>query len=89
MINALNAINAKNPRTNGKRAAAFNLNNNNNGNKSFFVFLPLPRAAFPNRKQEPKHNASHEKKMKQTKKKNIGKVIKIAFRLEHFSFGYY
>lgn len=44
IISALNAINAKKPSTNGRRAAAFNLNSNNNGNKSFLVFLPFPRA---------------------------------------------
>jgi hypothetical protein len=43
---AFNEMRAKAPIANGKRAAAFNLNNKRRGNNIFFVFFPLPRAGI-------------------------------------------
>lgn len=46
MMRALNAMRARKPMANGRRAAAFNLNKRRSGNKSFFVFFPPLRAAI-------------------------------------------
>lgn len=87
MTKALNAINAKKPRTNGRRAAAFNLNNNNNGNKSFFVFLPFPRAANSDpssvRKRNKQEHRQWERGEENKEKRQKSKAVKITFRLEY------